>query len=67
MSYVTGTVLVLLLSSCELGCISTSTVVSIGGCDKSGSCGVVLANGVRTTVQYPTIGATARYPVECHK
>jgi len=36
--------------------IKAPTVVSVGGCNKYGECGVQLSNGTFTTMTMPTVG-----------
>lgn len=40
-----------------------STVVSVGGCDKDGYCGVLLEDGASLIVRHAVIGQRARYEV----
>ena len=42
-------------------CVASGTVVSVGGCDKFGGCGVTLNNGAITQADHPSIGQTVCY------
>jgi len=48
--------LVFLMSFTNKLCYYKASVVSVGGCDKSGSCGVKLSDGSYTTMSYPVDG-----------
>lgn len=46
-----------LIASCEDRCAQPiSEIVSVGGCDRYGRCGVMLKNGHKTASYYPVIG-----------
>lgn len=49
-------ILMLLLIGCSKKCDVITKVIDIGGCDRDGLCGVVLENGKRGRLSYPTIG-----------
>jgi hypothetical protein len=37
-------------------CVTYSKVVTVGGCDRSGLCGVIAESGASAVARYPTIG-----------
>ena len=51
------------LSGCESkNCANkTSKIVSVGGCDKYGDCGVLLENGRKSRIGYPVVGEEVTY------
>lgn len=36
--------------------VKTSKIVSVGGCDWFGTCGVLLENGSKRVIKYPVLG-----------
>lgn len=38
----------------------SAKVVSVGGCDSTGECGVIIEGGRRARCRYPVTGATAQ-------
>ena len=42
-----------------------STVVSVGGCDKYGECGVMFANGAKGVIYYPVVGQKLNVKEPC--
>ena len=58
--------LLFLVCSCENYCpLPVSKVVSIGGCDRDGECGVMLENGYHSQVYKPAIGQQIVKRVMC--
>ncbi len=52
---------VLFFISCQKCKINYAKIVSVGGCDRYGDCGVMLDNGISTKEHYPVIGERIKY------
>lgn len=58
----------IILVSCKNYCpLPASKIVSVGGCDRYGSCGVMLENGNVAEVNKPVVGAKFVKYIKCDK